>query len=488
MKELVFASNERKPLNSQAILHKIEELGYRYIPQKPSIGTLLYYDTQNGAFFSKGYRLWKSSETSPLILEADNKRRPDRVEAISKGRPLVPLLKTKVQREPFRVEAPASRGWELIFETWTFWDPYKEKDKKKKRILRLKTKSKVDKKYLADLLASHIPVKTIDFDILHTGLSELELPMPGAPIIPAYRLLPQDSFSDAGIKIIGLQVYRMRANIEGTIRDLDPEFLHDLRVATRRARFVLKIFGEIWEPDEIQNLRRELKWIAQSVSDVRDLDVLLARLEVDLNKAGASQETRGKVYAILDKQRAVALNGLRSALRSDRYSSLISRLRRLGSRERSANNDLTKLAHTRAFFFIQKALSKIRKYRKLKAKKLEDVDLHRLRIDFKRLRYTCEFFATYYTREMARIIKDLIRFQDCLGNHQDACMAMENIKALLSETSEEPSITLALGALVQVQRQRADRTRKEFTRIWNDFKSINKRLRRELSAVKEGSK
>jgi CHAD domain-containing protein len=65
----------------------------------------------------------------------------------------------------------------------------------------------------------------------------------------------------------------VRDNLPGTIADVDTEFLHDVRVAVRRTRSVLKLgrsafpahVREVWEP--------QFKWLGELSTPVRDLDV-----------------------------------------------------------------------------------------------------------------------------------------------------------------------------------------------------------------------
>ena len=65
----------------------------------------------------------------------------------------------------------------------------------------------------------------------------------------------------------------MRDNLPGTIGDVDTEFLHDVRVAVRRTRSLLKLgrpalpahVREAWEP--------QFKWLGDLTTPVRDLDV-----------------------------------------------------------------------------------------------------------------------------------------------------------------------------------------------------------------------
>jgi hypothetical protein len=65
----------------------------------------------------------------------------------------------------------------------------------------------------------------------------------------------------------------VRDNLPGTIADVDTEFLHDVRVAVRRTRSLLKLgrpalpahVREVWEP--------QFKWLGDVTTPVRDLDV-----------------------------------------------------------------------------------------------------------------------------------------------------------------------------------------------------------------------
>ena len=41
----------------------------------------------------------------------------------------------------------------------------------------------------------------------------------------------------------------MELNVDGVLRDIDTEFLHDLRVAVRRTRSAIKLLGEVLPAD-----------------------------------------------------------------------------------------------------------------------------------------------------------------------------------------------------------------------------------------------
>lgn len=492
MKEIVFCYKSEEPPDSGLILAKIATLGYRSAAENLTVDTFLYHDTQDGRFLGKRLRLRRSSSTAPWEIETaegSRKRNGTLVGTITRGKTLVPLLKAEVKRRLLRLEGPTNAGFTLCFETWVFTSPFKPDCRQERRIMRVMTARRADTTYLADLLVRYIPVIPVDFDVLLYGLSKLRLPLPGAPVVPKYSPQRHDSFLEAGKKTIGLQVYRMCANTEGALRDLDPEFLHDMRVATRRARFALKVFGELWEMTDRKTMRAELRWLAKSSAGVRDLDVFLAHINKEFDRVQAPEDIRSRIRGVLQNRRYVALDGLRKALRSERCSLLAANLERLATEFRKdlIDSDLQEPARIRGVIFIESALNRVCKWQKRKAKKLDHSDLHQLRIDFKRLRYTCEFFAGYYGRQMSRATKQLVGFQDCLGLHQDAWVAAEKMRSLMTELGEEPSIAGRLEALIQAQQRTAERQRKRFAGIWRSFSDTNERLRRELRAERGSS-
>jgi inorganic triphosphatase YgiF len=58
----------------------------------------------------------------------------------------------------------------------------------------------------------------------------------------------------------------------------DPEYVHQLRVGTRRLRSDLRTFAHLLDTEPVTGIRAELGWLAALVGAVRDTDVLAARL------------------------------------------------------------------------------------------------------------------------------------------------------------------------------------------------------------------
>ncbi len=116
------------------------------------------------------------------------------------------------------------------------------------------------------------------------------------------------------------------ANVPGTIRDIDTEFLHDLRIAVRRSRSVLKLAGSVLPAGLVGQYRPEFKWLGDLTTPTRDLDVYL--LGYDAMAAGLVAGTEPELrpfHEYLSRQRAASQRQLARGLRSARFSQLASR-------------------------------------------------------------------------------------------------------------------------------------------------------------------
>ena len=81
---------------------------------------------------------------------------------------------------------------------------------------------------------------------------------------------------------IALHVGELIAHDPATRLGADPEELHQARVATRRLRAVLRAVRPLLDPDWTESLRAELAWVGDALGPVRDLDVLLERLRMEV--------------------------------------------------------------------------------------------------------------------------------------------------------------------------------------------------------------
>ena len=85
------------------------------------------------------------------------------------------------------------------------------------------------------------------------------------------------------------------ANWQGTIDQIDPKFLHDLRIAVRRTRTVLGAAKSVLPTAVLDPAREGFAWLAGATGAARDLDVYLLEWERYTDPLGVG--SRGRVGA-----------------------------------------------------------------------------------------------------------------------------------------------------------------------------------------------
>lgn len=300
----------------------------------------------------------------------------------------------------------------------------------------------------------------------------------------ALTVTSADTVAAAARKIVAQQVLRMKTNLEGTRRDLHPEFLHDLRVAVRRLRSALRLLGPALGPRRTQSLRLELKWIGGCLGAVRDRDVLGAHLEGLRPRLGEAASVLDALASELALERAEAREALESALDGARFAALARRLEALASSTPPLRlSPFAALpAGEAAATFLRKAEKPVLALGSSLAASAPDEALHRLRILVKRLRYTAEFFGGAMDADPGAYIRALVAFQDCLGEHQDAVVALGRLESMAEAVAGRsgPEGLLSLGAVLQVERDIARERRRDLPKLWPEFRKRAARLRRKV--------
>jgi CHAD domain-containing protein len=244
----------------------------------------------------------------------------------------------------------------------------------------------------------------------------------------------------------------------------DPRDVHQMRVATRRMRAALRLFGDLLPPDT-SSLNEELNWIAGQLGATRDLDVQVQRLRQGAAELGLS-EALVPYGAWLEEQRQRAQAELVSAIESARFEQLGQQLQRM--REWTPNPATDAPLYEDAPRRLRDTYGKLRKRADRVDSHTAATALHKVRIRAKRLRYAAEFFEVAYGRPAQRLAERLVTLQDRLGDLQDGVVSGQRIhQAVQTEAGTWPAETsLALGRVVQRDIQRAAQIRKEFPKLY----------------------
>ena len=250
----------------------------------------------------------------------------------------------------------------------------------------------------------------------------------------------------------------------------DPEDLHRLRVAVRRSRAALREARSLLGEEQGRTLRDELKWVGHQLGPARDLDVLIARLRAEVAELdGADAVPAGKIVAQLEAERDGVQQELLAALDSPRYAELLKLLEETVSAPPVAASDVSlKRVAEREFRKLDRRVNGL-------GPESSNDELHRARIQAKRLRYATELSAQLLGKDGRRVVDAAKQFQDVVGAHQDAVVAEEHIRAALRR-ARGVGAGLAAGRLIERERQRRAEARADLPQAW-------KRLKRRAQAV-----
>ena len=166
-------------------------------------------------------------------------------------------------------------------------------------------------------MLERIGLERLDGDVLTIAARASGVDLAGfteSPTVPLDRTMPAvDGFRAVLANLADTIV----ANWEGTVDQVDPEFLHDLRVAVRRTRSVVSQGKKVLPPAIVEQARERFGWLADLTGPARDLDVYLIEWDGYTRPLGPEVVAALEpVRLLLEQRHAAAYATLIAALRS----------------------------------------------------------------------------------------------------------------------------------------------------------------------------
>jgi CHAD domain-containing protein len=232
--------------------------------------------------------------------------------------------------------------------------------------------------------------------------------------------------------------------LDGRLHDVAPRVLasgndedavHDLRVALRRTRTVLEVGRSVLGRFYADEVRRALRDVMRATGDLRDEEVLLALI-------GSLGVEHPDVAAWLDARRLrerKLRRALVSAVRTGQLEHGRALLEALLAFRIDPDRD------RRLSKFARRAVEGARRdVDHRRDAPLHDADaLHRLRIAYKRLRYTVETFGDVLPSDLAALSQPAARFQGRLGDLHDVDIAVGCVRRARALSPEAREALLA---------------------------------------------
>jgi triphosphatase len=257
-------------------------------------------------------------------------------------------------------------------------------------------------------------------------LNEPVVPFKAKPAAINEEMTPVEAFRSIALGCLE----HFQRNEKGLLEGSDPEFVHQARVALRRLRSAIKLFAPVLPPEFVSAYGQTWQTLGSALGDARNWDVFL-------------EETLPPIQAAFPENRDIkrlrneARQRAKSARRSINRLLAVSEYPRLLVEFTSAIYSLTDtLSLPMADFAIERISNHAKRARKqaIRHADLSPDERHRMRISFKKLRYTLEFLAPLLAKKiLAPFLQALSQLQDELGLINDHVTAEALIKEALAK-------------------------------------------------------
>jgi CHAD domain-containing protein len=236
--------------------------------------------------------------------------------------------------------------------------------------------------------------------------------------------LEDGTLGDYAHAVIAKQYQRLVKQEAGVLQDTDPEYLHQMRVGTRRLRTALQIFGEAVKLPKPAR-ENQVRALTNVLGQLRDLDVQIAALENDYRPQlpPSEQEMVDRAKASLHKRRVKVFAEVKTALLQVEYRNLKTAYEKWV--EAPEFNALAQLPLKVVLpDILSPLLSKLLLHPGWLVAAADQstrsgLTLHELRKTCKQARYQAEFFTEFYDSAFQNWVDELKQLQEDLGTVQD---------------------------------------------------------------------
>lgn len=247
----------------------------------------------------------------------------------------------------------------------------------------------------------------------------------------------------------------------------DEHVVHPTRVAVRRLRSTVRVFGALFDPTQAEQLQTELAWYAGRLGAVRDLDVQTPRLAeqvASLPKEQVLGPVAAELESTLTADRADAWRKLRSTLNGQRYLALLTELERWRT-DPPFTEAGGKKPHKVATYVAAAANQARKRLQKAAEQRTDDALFHRARKAVKRARYANELSEPVIGAKAGAAVDEAKDLQTLLGEHQDSIVSAALLLRLGARADTTPGQNgFTYGVLFAEQVRRAADLRDEVVR------------------------
>jgi CHAD domain-containing protein len=275
-------------------------------------------------------------------------------------------------------------------------------------------------------------------------------------------LFPETPVAQAAQRALASRLKDVRQYEDQVLTSRDVDAVHDMRVATRRMRAAIALFGM---DTDLEEARVEVKRLGDALGDVRDLDVMQEWLKDARKQHGPAAEPGiDQLHGDFESQRADPEHAMRTAV--ERWRGDVAE--RLAAQFAAAGGP-GKLAGHRERSRLRKKLKRLGADMAATLESMDPHTAHQLRIRAKKLRYHAELLADALPDVCPALLDRLQPLQELLGDLHDADVRRPLIERFL--INAEPAHQAGALALLRHSLEVRDKLAGDLTaelRHWHD--------------------
>lgn len=256
----------------------------------------------------------------------------------------------------------------------------------------------------------------------------------------------------------------LMANEAVVRRAPEADAIHQMRVALRRLRAAITLFKTVVEDDRRDWIKAELKWMASSLGEARDLDVYIQNVLEPALVQHRDEASYRDLVAEYRERRDCAYRNVSKTIASARFLNGVLKTAAWIQAGDWLSDDRKAARRLRKQPVVALAQEELRRRRKKILKRgkhlaaLAPEDRHQVRIEIKKFRYATEFFASLFkggqTKRNKRAAMDTLEgLQDTLGTLNDIAVGTEMVSSPAAAAIHDAQLARVDGLVAEAEKQ-----------------------------------
>lgn len=261
---------------------------------------------------------------------------------------------------------------------------------------------------------------------------------------PVKGVVPHMARTDMLAEVLKMLIWsclqHFQDNLRGAMDSADAEYLHQMRVALRRLRVMLRMTEKVRPDETLSGLYKDVSDLCIALGRIREWDVFITGTLLPVCGRMVGHAGLQALLAASEQQRTSRYAALCGATRTRELQRLLLRFAIWMNGEYWLQADWQKSGDVpRVQEFAARSLRKLAKQFERSGRHLDTFDaarLHLLRIAAKKLRYGAESFAGLYDRKKSGFfLAALSEVQEVLGQVNDVAVAHRLLDELAADSA-----------------------------------------------------